>query len=279
VQLPQFAQMGNVLVLVYGCLFLGLLARAVVVLASVLVIAFFTAGFALGIQADTVAFGGALLTATALMAALSALRLERLQRKTFLETRLLHDAAQRDGLTGTFNRRSFEQLTAKLWRQARREHQAVQFLLIDIDHFKAYNDHYGHQAGDDCLKTIARLIEQSASRPFDFCARYGGEEFALFVYGQAPENAEILPGQIRATVLAAQIPHRGSEFGVVTISIGAAFLGPEGGRSLTGLIQTADEALYKAKNLGRNRIVCEDAGALPAITGSFRATVRSSAAR
>jgi diguanylate cyclase (GGDEF)-like protein len=271
VSLPQFAQMGNVMILVYGCLFVGLLARAVIFVATSLVIAFLVVGFSLGMPVGNVLFGGALLTATALMAVLSTLRLERLLRLTFVETRWLNDAAQRDGLTGLFNRRSFESLTKKLWRLARREHQPLQFLLIDIDHFKEYNDWHGHQAGDDCLRLVARLIESSANRPFDFCARYGGEEFALFVYGQSAENVQVLPEQIREAVLAEQIPHHSARTGMVTVSIGSAFLGPGAKRSLNGLIQAADEALYEAKNMGRNCIVYKDAGQLPATTGSFRA--------
>jgi diguanylate cyclase (GGDEF)-like protein len=270
--LPQFAQMGNVLVLVYGCLFLGLLYKPVVFVASASVLAFFVAALSVGIPPGTVAFGGALMTATALMAVLSALRVERLVRMNFIETRMLNDAAQRDGLTGLFNRRSFESLTKKLWRLARREHQPLQFLLIDIDHFKEYNDWHGHQAGDDCLRTVAHIIESSANRPFDFSARYGGEEFALFVYGQSLENVAVLPEQIREAVLAEQIPHHSASTGMVTVSIGSAYLGPDGNRSLNGLIQAADEALYEAKSMGRNRIVYKDAGQLQTNTGSFRAT-------
>jgi diguanylate cyclase (GGDEF)-like protein len=118
---------------------------------------------------------------------------------------------------------------------------------------------------------VAKIIEESASRPFDFCARYGGEEFALFIYGQARDHRDVLPEQIREAIVAAKIPHSGSDLGIVTVSIGAAFLEPDTNRSMRGLIQSADEALYQAKNLGRNQVVYKNAGEYPAITGSFRA--------
>jgi diguanylate cyclase (GGDEF)-like protein len=267
-QLPQFAKMGDVLVLVYGCLFLGLLFRAVIAVAVILIAAYFHAGVALGIQIDELIFGGALLTATGAMAILSALRNERLVRAMFMETQIANDAAQRDALTRLFNRGSFDVLAEKLWRQAQREFQPIQFLLIDIDHFKKFNDRYGHQAGDECLRRVADVIERSASRPLDFCARYGGEEFAVVIYGPTPQNVADLPEQIRAAVIVEGIPHRESDSGVLTVSIGSAFVGPGSDRSLPGLIQAADEALYEAKDRGRNKVVHRDAGQ-SASTGSF----------
>jgi diguanylate cyclase (GGDEF)-like protein len=269
---PQFAQMGNVLVVVYGCLFLGLLFPGVVVVAAIHVAAFIVSGLALGIPLGNLAFGGALLTGTALMAVLSARRVERLIRTSFIEKRLLNEVAQRDGLTGLLNRRAFDALTERLWRQSRRENESLQLLLIDIDFFKQYNDRYGHQAGDDCLRKVARIVERSAHRPFDFCARYGGEELALFVYGQARERVMDLPEQIHEAVSAERIPHKGSNVaGVLTVSIGSAFLGPESKRTLAGLIQAADEALYEAKHAGRDRVVYKDADMFPGTTGSFHA--------
>jgi len=268
-ELPQFAQMGDVLVLVYGCLFLGLLFRAVITVAIVLIGAFFHSGLTLGIQLDNLAFGGALLTATAAMTVLSALRIERLVRAMFMETHLANMAAQRDALTQLFNRGSFDVLAEKLWRQAQREFQPIQFLLIDIDHFKKFNDRYGHQAGDDCLRRVADVIERSASRPLDFCARYGGEEFAVVIYGPSRQNVVDLPEQIRAAVIVEGIPHKDAEAGVLTVSIGSAFLGPGSDRSLAGLIQAADEALYEAKDRGRNNVVHRDAGRSASSTGSF----------
>jgi diguanylate cyclase (GGDEF)-like protein len=279
--LPQFSQMGNVLVVVYACLFLGLLSRAVIGIAAILVAAYFIMGLAVGLPTGNLAFGGALLTATALMAVLSALRVESLVRSGFMENRMLNDAAQRDGLTGLLNRRAFDTLAERLWRRAQRDKDPLQLLLIDIDCFKEYNDRYGHQAGDACIQEVARVIEGSARRPFDFCARYGGEEFALFIYGQPAEHAEDLPQQIQAAIIGRRMPHeRSSVAEVVTVSIGSAFLELAANQTLVALIQAADEALYSAKHAGRNRIVHKNAastaqstGVFQVITGKFKAVL------
>src|SRR5690606_15776382 len=108
-------------------------------------------------------------------------------------------------------------------------------VLIDIDYFKIYNDLYGHQAGDDCLKKVADSIARCAKRPFDFSARYGGEEFVLVLYGPPEDYARSLPEQIRRDVMALAIPHEGSRVAnFVTVSVGVALAEPGSGRSLTG---------------------------------------------
>jgi diguanylate cyclase (GGDEF)-like protein len=134
---------------------------------------------------------------------------------------------------------------------------------------------YGHQAGDDCLKKVAQTIARSAKRPFDFCARYGGEEFVLVLYGPPADYARALPEQIRHDVMDLAIEHQGSEIGsLVTVSVGVALAHAGSGRSLTGAIQTADEAMYEAKQAGRNRVVFKDASESEIETGNFRAAYR-----
>ena len=207
---PQF-QMGDVLVVVYATLFLGLLFRAVIVVAVALMVAFVGIGWYLGVPSDHLIFASCVVFATTLMSVLSALRMERLLRANFIENRLLNDIAERDGLTGLYNRRMFDNLTNRLWLQAQRNQEPLQIILVDIDHFKAYNDLYGHQAGDNCIRRVASIIARATKRPFDFCARYGGEEFALVLYAPSGTDATALPEQIRRDTMALDIPHAHAE--------------------------------------------------------------------
>ena len=267
---PQF-QMGDVLVMVYGTLFLGLLIRMVVAVALALTAAFVSIGLLLGVHFVDLVFAASVLATTGLMAVLSARRVERLVRASFIETRLLADIAERDGLTGLYNRRMFDTLARRLWQQAQRDDASLQIVLVDIDHFKRYNDLYGHQAGDDCIKQVAEVLASAAKRPLDFCARYGGEEFALVLYAPSGAQPEALPEQIREAIMALGMPHADSDAAdVITVSIGSAITTAGGKRSLAGLIQKADEALYRAKQVGRNRVLHTDAGAAETPTGSFK---------
>jgi diguanylate cyclase (GGDEF)-like protein len=266
---PQF-QMGDVLVVAYATLFLGLLFRPMMVAAVALMVSFVGIGLYLGVPAENLIFASAVVFATTLMSVLSAVRMERLLRANFIENRMLNDIAERDGLTGLYNRRMFDSLTSRLWLQAKRNREAVQVILVDIDHFKAFNDLYGHQAGDACIRRVATIIARTAKRPFDFCARYGGEEFALVLYAPSGENPTALPEQIRRETLALAIPHVHSDVKVLTVSIGSATAEPDTKRSLAGLIQTADEGLYRAKQLGRNRVLHVDAAESDTPTGAFK---------
>ena len=184
---------------------------------------------------------------------------------------MLNELAERDGLTGLYNRRIFDDFIRRVWRQARREDVILQIIFVDIDYFKIYNDLQGHQAGDDCLKKVAQCIARAAKRPFDFCARYGGEEFVLVLYGPPGDYSRTIPEQIRRDVIDLGIPNEGSEIdNLVTVSVGVAVTHPGAGRSLAGAIQTADEALYEAKQGGRNRVVFMDADSCEVETGNFR---------
>jgi diguanylate cyclase (GGDEF)-like protein len=267
---PQF-QMGDVLVIVYATLFLGLLFRFVLAVAVCLVCAFVTIGLVLGVHGQDLVFAASVLVATALMAVLSAVRVERLMRTTFVETQLLNDIAERDGLCGLYNRRMFDTLTRRLWQQAQRERESLQIILVDIDHFKRFNDLYGHQAGDDCIRRVANVIGGAARRPLDFCARYGGEEFALVLYAPSGVDPSALPEQLRRDIMSQAVPHADSDAAsVITVSIGSAVAEPGTKRSLAGLIQAADEALYRAKQMGRNGVLHVDAGSSETPTGAFK---------
>jgi diguanylate cyclase (GGDEF)-like protein len=196
---------------------------------------------------------------------------ERLVRASFIETQLLNDIAERDGLSGLYNRRMFDTLAHRLWLHAQRNREALQVILVDIDHFKAFNDLYGHQAGDSCIRQVAAIIARAARRPLDFCARYGGEEFVLVLYAPSGSDPSTVPEQIRRETIALGIPHAGSAAaGTITVSIGSAIAPPGSQRSLAGLIQAADEALYRAKQLGRNRVLHVDASDSETPTGAFK---------
>lgn len=267
---PQF-QMGDVLVLVYATLFIGLLRRAVLIVTGSLLTGFIGIGWYLGVPSSDLSYAATVMFAATLMCVLSALRVEKLVRASFIETQLLNDIAERDGLSGLYNRRMFDTLANRLWLQAKRNREAIQVILVDIDHFKPFNDLYGHQAGDNCIRQVATIIARACRRPFDFCARYGGEEFVLVLYAPSGADPTALPEQIRRETMALGIPHASSPAGgTITVSVGSATAAPESKRSLAGLIQTADEALYRAKQLGRNRVLHVDAAESDTPTGAFK---------
>jgi diguanylate cyclase (GGDEF)-like protein len=266
---------GLVLVVLYGCLFLGLLFNVAVTVTCIMIAAHFVTGIAIGLPFDALYYSTAILGGAAFIGGISTYNLEFALRTNFLETRLLNELAERDGMTGLYNRRIFDDYIERLWRQSRRESTSVAIIFVDIDCFKLYNDFYGHQAGDDCLKRVAKCIGRGAKRPFDFAARYGGEEFVVVLYGPPDDYARNLPDEIRREVLELEIPHAGSTVARhVTVSVGLAFATPGTSRSLAGAIQTADEALYQAKREGRNRVVFKDSDGADAETGNFRVIQR-----
>ncbi|MBA3035588.1 MAG: diguanylate cyclase [Desulfobacterium sp.] len=160
-----------------------------------------------------------------------------------------------DGLTGLPNRRSFDDFVEKEWKSAVRKSTPLSFVMIDIDHFKAYNDNYGHQAGDECLKQIGRVLKEAATRPEDLIARYGGEEFIATLVDTDINGAITVAERIRSKLKALNIPHGFSTTAnIVTISLGIAG-GIPNRESLPGsFITMADKALYQAKKEGRNQI-------------------------
>jgi diguanylate cyclase (GGDEF)-like protein len=195
---------------------------------------------------------------------------EKTSRKRFLEACLLREMVARDGLTGIQNRRMFDQHITRAWQQAVREEKRIAVLLADIDCFKDYNDHYGHQAGDECLRAVAVSLSQCARRPLDFVARYGGEEFAIVLYQASHEYVAEVLTRIQRSIAELNIPHDASRVASrLTVSIGAAFVLPAANRTLEGLIQLADEALYSAKEEGRNRVIVLEAEYHTLTTGRF----------
>ena len=172
-----------------------------------------------------------------------------------------------DGLTGIANRRRFDEDMREEWRRAIRSKQPLALAMLDVDLFKQYNDLYGHQAGDDCLRAIAELLASSARRPGDLAARYGGEEFAFIAPVTDLAHARDLGESICRALEARALPHSGSPFAVVTASIGIAVFDPAqdidsdvssvhaAQKGAERLVQAADAALYRAKQAGRNRVM------------------------
>jgi diguanylate cyclase (GGDEF)-like protein len=162
--------------------------------------------------------------------------------------------ARTDGLTGLNNRRTLGEILEQEWRRARRTQSMFSLLFVDIDRFKAYNDTYGHQAGDDALTAVARCISGNIRRPADTAARYGGEEFVVVLPDTPPAGATEIAEKIRTAISELAIEHAGSEYGRVTASIGAASWMPEQEGDVSTVIKAADEALYNAKSAGRNKV-------------------------
>ena len=192
-------------------------------------------------------------------------------RRNYLAKQVLSESANRDSLTGIHNRRMFDDHMQRLWQQGMREHVPLALLLVDLDHFKAFNDRRGHQAGDACLAKVASVLPVAARRPFDLAARYGGEEFAVLLYDARRERVEEICRQLHASLQKAALEHPCSPVSqYVTFSIGAACVEPSVGRHPEGFIQLADEALYAAKERGRNRTVIMDREYETLTTGAFR---------
>ncbi|ACS86888.1 diguanylate cyclase domain-containing protein [Musicola paradisiaca] len=168
----------------------------------------------------------------------------------------MRDIAWIDGLTGLANRRRFDEMLPGYWQVCRRERRPIALLMLDVDFFKRYNDSYGHQAGDDCLRQVATAIQQNIRRPMDMCFRYGGEEFACLLPFTDLAGACQRAGAILDTVRQLAIPHRASEISdSITLSIGVDCQIPHREDGWNLLLRNADTALYQGKALGRDRWV------------------------
>ncbi len=176
----------------------------------------------------------------------------------------LHRIATLDGLTQIPNRRQFDEYFAQEWRRLRRESQPLSLVICDVDHFKHYNDTYGHLAGDDCLRSLAQAMKFALRRPADLVARYGGEEFAAILPNTEREGAACVAEGIRVAVQDLAIAHAEvSTSDVVTVSLGTATLIPDSHTPAENLIHLADRALYEAKARGRNCVVSDSSGPDP----------------
>ncbi|MGG3940910.1 diguanylate cyclase [Peribacillus psychrosaccharolyticus] len=170
---------------------------------------------------------------------------------------ILQNLSSMDGLTGIANRRSFDSRIADEWKRSLRQNgEPLSLIMLDIDHFKLYNDTYGHQEGDNCLKKIAAAIQACCIRPGDLAARYGGEEFSVILPATSAAGAISVAERIKTAIDRMQIPHANSlNSPHVTVSMGIGTVIPSEAGTVTTLIEHADQALYQAKSQGRNRMI------------------------
>lgn len=196
-------------------------------------------------------------------------RLETMRRKLLdlsselaIANRELEKLSRQDGLTGIANRRYFDTYMLTELQRAARAREPLSLILMDVDFFKLYNDCYGHQAGDQCLRQVADALRAAARRPADLPARYGGEEFAMVLPETAMDGAIDVAESMQALIARAAISHSRSEVGAsITLSLGISSMIPDQDSMPEDLIKHADSALYQAKHQGRNRIVVFGAGA------------------
>ncbi len=179
--------------------------------------------------------------------------------KTHLElkakTDILENISSRDGLTGIFNRRRFDEGLTTEWKKAMRQKQPLSLIILDLDFFKLYNDNYGHLAGDECLKAVAETISATIKRAGDLAARYGGEEFVVLLPNTPQNDSVYIAEKIKKNVEELQIEHKYSLIAShITISLGVSTVIPEQNKEHQTLIDMADKALYQAKQAGKNTV-------------------------
>jgi diguanylate cyclase (GGDEF)-like protein len=262
---------GLLLITIFLYFFAGLLFYQSLTANLIIFFSYLATAAALEFPVKEFAYNNIVLLLTNLVGAAVAFAHERTSRTRFLESGVLQEMVARDGLTGIQNRRMFDQHIQRVWQQALRERHRIAVLLVDIDCFKDYNDFYGHQAGDECLKAVALSLNQGARRPLDFVARYGGEEFAVILYQANREYVAEVLTRIQRSIAELNIPHEASRIAQrLTVSVGAAFAMPGPDRTQEGLIQMADEALYAAKEQGRNRVVVMETEYQSLKTGRFQ---------
>lgn len=188
-------------------------------------------------------------------------RLVEMQRSLVSVTQKLNEAnvklqrlSATDGLTGISNRRMYDELAIREWRRCERMNKPLALVMIDVDHFKLFNDKYGHQTGDECLKKVAEQVGRAAPRATDLAARYGGEEFVLVLGETDTDGAKWIANRLRQQVSELNIPHYATDSRHVTISCGVASVIPDETCTLETLLKSADHALYKAKKSGRDQV-------------------------
>lgn len=186
-------------------------------------------------------------------------QLARAQHMASAEHEKLARQSATDGLTGITNRRHFDEILAQEWLRAARAGASLSLLIVDIDHFKRFNDHYGHVAGDECLRRVAQLLRTCVRRAGEVVARYGGEEFVILLPGAGLAQAEERARRCLRGIAELALPHAASPTaGHVTFSIGIAQAVPDASRPPTSLVNAADAAMYRAKTAGRARHAVAD---------------------
>ncbi|HEY4368109.1 MAG TPA: diguanylate cyclase [Steroidobacteraceae bacterium] len=227
----------------------------------IMLAALIVAGVVGAIAMEVAAYLSFALVCANVIGAAGSYALEHANRTSFLERKLLVEIAELDGLTRLLNRQTFESRVRDSWRRATAERRAVTVVMVDVDHFKLYNDHYGHQAGDDCLRRVAAAVRSAVTmRSGDFVARYGGEEIIAVLVDRTDRDAQEIAQRIVNEVSALAIAHASAQdHPQVSVSVGAATQLPPITSSYDSVVRLADGALYAAKRQGRNQCVAVEA--------------------
>lgn len=212
-----------------------------------------------GLNGDTLLYNAFFLATANLIGCFGNHFLEQAVRQNFCSMVQMHKLAERDFVTGLLNRRAFSTRATGIWRQALRDGHSIGIAMVDVDHFKHYNDHYGHAAGDVALQSVAHVIAEHARRPLDACARYGGEEFVVLWYDVDADHALALAQRMCQAVQALGLPHVASPTAeAVSISVGLVCTAVHDAAQWDAALRAADQALYQAKQQGRNRVCAAD---------------------
>jgi diguanylate cyclase (GGDEF)-like protein len=249
---------GLIFITVHAYVFSGLVYRQAFAAALYVFVVYLVGGWLGGLAGKQWGYELFFMALLNMLGAFALYQLERVERENFLRRRLLNEMATRDGLTGLPNRTAFLEHFGRVLRQAARESRTLGLVMLDLDHFKAYNDRYGHIEGDEVLRRIAPALQAHFQRPLDMFARYAGEEFVGLWYGIDPVLLQAQADAVRAGLAEMNLVHEKSPLGRVTASVGAIAFQPAGNESLLELIRRADRVLYAVKDQGRNAVFVED---------------------
>ncbi|SDS01362.1 diguanylate cyclase (GGDEF) domain-containing protein [Halopseudomonas xinjiangensis] len=246
---------GIILVTIFFYFLVGLRYRGAMVCGWLTCVAYIVMEAQAGLSGEQLLYNSMFLISANVIGSVGCYFLDSATRQGFLAEQALRNLAERDPLTGLFNRRAFDERAERSLRQAVRERSPIAVAMIDIDFFKAYNDHYGHAEGDEALSQVGEVIRRNVQRPLDLAARYGGEEFIVLWYGLSEADALVMLETIRRDVEELGIAHARSDVAdVITLSAGVVGFVPDGVEDLRQSLRSADQALYQSKQSGRNRV-------------------------
>ena len=250
---------GIILATFFSYFFTGLRFVAASLCGWLVFLAYVAMELHIGLNGDTLLYNAFFLATANLIGCFGNHFLEQAVRQNFCSMVQMHKLAERDFVTGLLNRRAFSTRATGIWREALRDGRSIGIAMVDVDHFKHYNDHYGHAAGDVALQSVAHVIAEHARRPLDACARYGGEEFVVLWYDVDADHALALAQRMCQAVQALGLPHVASPTaGVVSISVGLVCTAVHNAAQWDAALRAADQALYQAKQQGRNRVCAAD---------------------
>ena len=247
---------GTLFITVCTYLVLGLSLRQSMAVGWPIFAVYTSFGLVSGWPLQTLVYGAVFLGVANVIGTWAAYRLERNAREIFEGRRELARQSRTDGFTGLYNRRTFDEHLRQTWKQARRDQKKIAIAVVDIDHFKLYNDCYGHKKGDECIKAIADVLAESVNRPLDIVARYGGEEYVLMLFDPSPSFLESFTRSLCHKVVDLDIEHKAAAATPsISVSIGASITDANGSLKPEQLLRQADDALYEAKMQGRNQAI------------------------